>query len=489
MSTKNRDKSKRTTDVNLLTKHPKQPGSSLKNKSALELAALEFEFSEKQTLLMDYCRMVEPMEYYRDMFPEGSFEPERVKGAENETRRPNGLLTVLDDEDFRGRSYNRLVFDDLGDIEKYMDKNFVLIAPVGYSGRRRLSKYAYQIFGFCIDLDDVGPKQTRDLMYQMQNGILPTATYIVNSGTGLHVVYLFDKPVPAMPQYYESLNRLKADISSLVWNAYTSRSKDKQSQGIFQAFRMVGSPSKLGPDYRVTAFEFGPKTSIHELNEWAEKENRCIFDDWEYTSLPEAAEEWPEWYQRRIIEQRPLGDYNLTPDQIVRRRGWYEAWKDRITRGAVDGNRYYCMAVLFNYAMKAEIPISEALADAEAMLPWLDDLTDSETNHFKLSDIMDATRYYDRKYIKMGRKGILRMTRIDIGQTKRNNRSQAVHLKRARALQAVEDEDGSWRNKEGRPSKQAQVEAWQAANPNGTKYACIKETGLSKPTVYKWWKG
>jgi hypothetical protein len=89
----------------------------------------------------------------------------------------------------------------------------------------------------------------------------------------------------------------------------------------------------------------------------------------------------------------------------------------------------------------------------------------------------------------MGRKGILRMTRIDIGQTKRNNRSQVVHLKRARALQAVEDEDGSWRNKEGRPSKQAQVEAWQAANPNGTKYACIKETGLSKPTVYKWWKG
>lgn len=482
-------KAVKSMDVRLYTKHPKQPGSSLKNKSSYELALLEAEFSEKQALLMDYARMVEPLEYYRDMFPEGCFEPEGSRGQENEIRRPNGLLTVLDDPDFRGRSYNRLVFDDLGDIEKYMDKNFVLIAPVGYSGRRRLSKYAYQIFGFCIDLDDVGPKQTKDLMYQMQNGILPTATYLVNSGTGLHVVYLFDTPTPAMPQYYESLNRLKADISNLVWNAYTSRSKDKQSQGIFQAFRMVGSPSKLGPDYRVTAFQFGPKTSIHELNEWAEKDNRCVFDDWEYIPLDEAAEEWPEWYQRRIIEQRPLGDYELTPEELVRRRAWYDAWINRIRRGAVDGNRYYCMAVLFNYAMKAEIPISEALEDALAMLPWLDDLTDNETNHFTTSDIMDATRYYDRKYIKMGRKGILRMTRIDIGQTKRNNRSQAVHLKRARALQAVEDEDGSWRNKEGRPSKQAQVEAWQAANPNGTKYACIKETGLSKPTVYKWWKG
>lgn len=258
---------------------------------------------------------------------------------------------------------------------------------------------------------------------------------------------------------------------------------------------MVGSPSKLGPDYRVTAFQFGPKTSIHQLNEWAEKENRCIFDDWEYTPLDEAAEEWPEWYQRRIIEQRPLGDYELSPEQLVRRRAWYDAWINRIRRGAVDGNRYYCMAVLFNYAMKAEIPISEALEDALAMLPWLDDLTDNETNHFTTSDIMDATRYYDRKYIKMGRKGILRMTRIDIGQTKRKGRSQKQHLAGARALQAVQCQfDGTdWRNKDGRPkgsgTKQAQIEAWQLAHPDGKKADCHRETGISRPTIDRWWKG
>lgn len=494
-------------DVRLYTKHPKQPGSSLKNKSSYEMAVLEAEFSAKQALLMDYARMVEPLEYYRDMFPSGCFEPERSRGQENETRRPNGLLTVLDDPDFRGRSYNRLVFDDLADIQKYMDKNFVLIAPVGYSGRRRLSKYAYQIFGFCIDLDDVGVQQAKDLMYQMQNGILPTATYIVNSGTGLHVVYLFDTPTPAMPQYYESLNRLKADISSLVWNAYTSRSKDKQSQGIFQAFRMVGSPSKLGPDYRVTAFKFGPKTSIHQLNEWAEKENRCIFDDWEYVPLDEAAEEWPEWYQRRIIEQRPLGDYELSPEQIVRRRAWYDAWIDRLRRGAVEGNRYYCMAVLFNYAMKAEIPISEALDDAFALLPWLDSLTTSDTNHFTTSDIMDATRYYDRKYIKMGRKGILRMTRIDIGQTKRKGRSQKQHLQadyivengrrrintckvnRELALEEARENGLITGRPKGSGTKQAQIEAWQLAHPDGKKADCHRETGISRPTIDRWWKG
>lgn len=49
-----------------------------------------------------------------------------------------------------------------------------------------------------------------------------------------------------------------------------------------------------------------------------------------------------------------------------------------------------------------------------------------------------------------------------------------------------------WRNKEGRPkgsSKQRLiVEEWQQKHPDGRKADCIRETGLSKPTVYRWWK-
>lgn len=39
----------------------------------------------------------------------------------------------------------------------------------------------------------------------------------------------------------------------------------------------------------------------------------------------------------------------------------------------------------------------------------------------------------------------------------------------------------------GRPDKQKIVEEWQATHI-GTKADCIRDTGLSKPTVYKWWK-
>ena len=200
-------------------KHPRQPGSSVASLPADVVATLQREFLDKQAYLMEHYHCAEPYEYYRDMFPAGSFN---LFGSSE--RRPNGLISILNDTEIRGRSYNRMIFDDLSELISNLDKDFVLVAPVGYSGRRRLSKYAYQIFGFIFDLDDVGEGQLQDLLYEMENEILPQATYIVNSGTGLHVVYLFESPVPALPQYYESLNRLKQDLSNMIWNQYTSRS-------------------------------------------------------------------------------------------------------------------------------------------------------------------------------------------------------------------------------------------------------------------------
>ena len=46
--------------------------------------------------------------------------------------------------------------------------------------------------------------------------------------------------------------------------------------------------------------------------------------------------------------------------------------------------------------------------------------------------------------------------------------------------------------KEGRPkgsgTAEQTVREWQESHPAGKKADCIRETGLSKPTVYKWWK-
>lgn len=463
-----------------------------------ELENKQSEFMEKDNFLSQYYERVSPFEYYRDMFPENSFEK-----PNDSTCRPNGILNVINDTEQRGRSYARMIFDDLKEIENNLDKKTVVVSPVGYSGKRKRSKLAYQIFGMIFDLDDVGVHQLNNLLFQMENGILPFATYLVNSGTGIHVVYLFETPIPAMAQYYDSLNALKAELSDLIWNKYTSREDKKQFQGIFQSFRVVGSPTKLGADYRVSAYRIGEKTTIHELNCFVSKENQCVFDDITYTNLNEAEEKWPEWYQRHIVEGRPVGDYTLSEREKARRRCWYEAWKKRIIKGAHDGNRHYCIGVLFNYARKAEIPLEDAYKDAMELLPYLNTLTKREGNQFTEDDIKAATVYYGQEFIKMGRTGIMRLTNVDIGQTKRNGRSRKEHLtaptfvdpktgkksinpckaNRELALQAMREHGEII----GRPDKGAIVHQWRAEHPTGRKSDCIRETGLTKPTVYKWW--
>lgn len=468
-------------------KHPRQNQPTRSQLSGAETQKLAQEYAAKKSYLETTLQEVTPYEYYRDMFPVGSFESENDTSGE---RRPNGLISVLIDQDQPGRRYNRIIFDDLSMIEELKDKEFSVVAPVGYSGRRRLSKFAYCFYGIIIDLDDVGIDNITDLLYQMQNEVLPYATYIINSGTGLHVVYLFDEPMPAMPQYFESFGKLKQRLSDMVWNQYTSREKKKQYQGIFQGYRMVGSPSKINDDCRVIAYRAGKKVSLRYLNGFVEEEFRCTFNDIDYTSLQEAKEKWADWYQRRIIEGRPVGDYKLSEQEKVRRRAWYDAWKQKLLKGAYDGNRHYCIGVLFNYAMKAEIPLEDALMDALELVPILNRLTIREGNEFTDHDVYCAMVYAERKYIKMGRKGILRMTKIDIGETKRNGQNQKEHLEEARAIRDIrmKRKGKKWDDGNGRPDKAEQIRQWRKDHPEGKKADCIRDTGCDKKTVYKWWK-
>ena len=63
----------------------------------------------------------------------------------------------------------------------------------------------------------------------------------------------------------------------------------------------------------------------------------------------------------------------------------------------------------------------------------------------------------------------------------------------ARAIQEINDKVNgtNWREGNGRPkgsgTKKNIISAWRETHPDGTKAECIRDTGISKPTVYKWW--
>ena len=437
----------------------------------------------KNEWLGQFFEEVKPKEFYRAVFPEGSFE----RAGHFEDGKANGIITIVEND----KAKNRIVFDDLSVIDEVKGKEFAIMSPVGYSGRNRTAKNARWLYGIAIDLDGVEMEQLRDVFYQMKNEFLPQCTYCINSGHGLHLYYLFEKPVPLYRHLQDQLREFKYELTRKIWNRYTSTYKERdqvQYQGIFQGFRMVGTQSKLGKRYLVTAFETGERVTVEYLNDFLMDESKAV-TDFKYKSdmsLAEAKKKYPEWYEKRIVRGEKKGRWHI-------KRDLYDWWLRKIQGGEVSvGHRYWCLSVLASYGIKCDIPEDEVLTDALELLPMLDHISDDEHNRFTKRDVLDAMQFYQENYVTYSRREAERVSAIAMPASKRNGRKQAEHLERARLVQTLDYPNGAWRNKEGRPKgsgeKSKIVEEWQRQHPDGKKADCIRETGLSKPTVYKWWK-
>jgi len=443
----------------------------MENRSDVELYEL------KNKYLSTFYPEELPKDFYREVFPLGSFERQGYPGDQ----KANGVMTVIE----ANRAKNYIVFDELDIIDEMVGKEFVVISPVSYSGRNRTAQNARWLYGITIDLDGVEMQNLKDVFYQMENGILPYCTYCVNSGHGLHLYYLLEKPIPLYKHMHDKLREFKYELISKVWNRYTSTYKERdqvQYQGIFQGFRMVGSQSKLGECYPVRAYKVGKKVSIEYLNDFLIDDTKAI-TDFSYQSelsITEAKELYPEWYESRIVNKQIKKRWHV-------KRALYDWWLKKIKEGASVGHRYSCLSVLATYAIKCDIDYDELLNDALELLPFLDNMSDDEHNRFTRQDVLDAVKLYQEAYVTYSRKEAERVSGISIPANKRNGRKQDVHLKRARAVQDIDYPNGEWRNINGRPSKEHIVEDYLKANPEASKADIIRDTGLSKPTVYKWY--
>ena len=441
-------------------------------------------YQMKNEYLYTYFEEVSPKDFYRDVFPEGSFE----RAGHPEDGKANGILTVIEHE----KAQNYMIFDDLNVLEEVQDKEFVVLSPVSYSGRNRTAKNARWMYGIAIDLDGVEIPNLRDFFYQVKNGFLPMCTYCVNSGHGLHLYYLLEKPVPLYKHLQDSLKEFKYELIAKVWNRYTSTFTERnqvQYQGIFQGFRMVGTQSKLGKDYPVRAFQTGEKVTIEHLNGFLMDESKAVtgFHYKSDLSLMEAKQKYPEWYERRIVNGQARERWHI-------KRDLYDWWLRKIKQGASVGHRYNCLCVLASYAIKCDIPEDELLTDAFSLLPFLDDMTNDEHNHFTERDVSDAMNFYQESYVTYSRKEAERVSAIPMPANKRNGRKQEVHLMGARAIQEIDDKINgtNWREGNGRPKgsgeKSQIVKEWRKNHPEGKKIECHRETGLSRVTIDKWWE-
>ena len=447
------------------------------------------EYKAKEALLRERgFPEVEPKAFYREMFSEGSLQSTEHDGKGNVIAtqiRPSG----------RGKTKQWIVDDSLRMLDKVIGDEFGLVPPISFYGKTHKKQNAHELYAVAIDIDYVGVQQLKNLLKQFGNGVQLRPTYLVSSGKGVHVYYFLKEPVQLYHNLESTLADLKESFIRRLWNDTSSlKPDDPDITGIYQGFRCVGSQSKLGEAYPVRAYKLSDNR--YTLEDIKASIPDCKVDlsvltvkprlkDNKRMPIEKAKQLYPEWYQARVIEGQPKRKGTWTCNEAL-----YEWWKDKITTNVKVGGRYFSIMALCAYGLKCGISEKQIKKDAYSFLDHLESLTDDETNHFTREDVKDALKALqaDNKLLSTmaSREWIEKQTKVPIPPNKRNGRKQAVHLKIARfTLEVMNEENGE--SLQGRPDKSKIVQEWRSAHPEGRKADCVRDTGLDKKTVYKWW--
>ena len=412
---------------------------------------IEEQYNEKNMVLSEFGREVSSYTLYEDIF-----------GDTEQT-----VLIVFIDDDEK-KHIVPMSIDEA--MEQCEGRNDVLLGGCTYFNNWISKRSAKDIYAFIIDMDNV---YSGTLLNALQNDWktandepLPMPTYIVNSGTGLHLYFVLEEPIPNYHVTTENLDKL---YRALAIQQTTKRVYlHKQVQWFGQDFRMAGGLNKYG--WTNTVFRVGEKWNIDELGK------QVGLKDIHFIRYGEKRTKKPT--NNKGNRKKP------------NRQGWRSnrAFYDYTLKNCKDktkeGNRYTSMCALSVIAWKCNVPQEELENDLLSLLP---DYNKGATRQIKEKEIYSAMKMYNPKAMLTQRESLENWQGWEYKPIKRNGRKQATHLKIARSTLAIMNEDEG-KALQGRPDKQKIVEEWQESHPEGRKADCIRDTGLSKPTVYRWWK-
>lgn len=411
----------------------------------------------------------EPFGFYRDLFPAGCLDKRNAitKG------KYCGIAVQLDGK----RALRHTLTDELDNLDELISSNlFTIISPISYAGKSQKAERQREIFALAIDLDntifeDNEPVGIQSLFSQIERAeILPRPTYIVaSSSKNAHLYYMFEEPIKAFARNKETLANYKTWLTKTMWNKYVTNDYDKvQQEPIGQAMRAIGSICKNPREGRVRAFLCGDKVSIDYLNRFAPESAKIDISSFEETD--------------KSKERKSRIRWNASP-------ALYEWWLRKIETGAVVGRRYFCCLCAAIFAQKSGIKRERLEQDILDLVPYLDSLSVSNDNRFGADDALKAIQAFDNpKYLFMRRSTLERLSGIEIPPRKRNGRTREKSLEIGRFIQNSDDPQGSWRNKNGAPTKKELVQNYVKSHSETSVTAIALELGVSRPTVYKWMK-
>ena len=437
-------------------------------------------YLEKNAWLDAHYERIEPHAFYREIFPVGSFERkghfEDEKGngvgisihegsesadeaGNGSERRGNGIGMNVKSE---GKVHRYVISDGHENLDELIGQEFAIMSPVSYFGKSRAGKYARYLYAITFDLDGVDMPQLRDTFHQMNRGFIPAATFVVNSGTGLHLYYVLESPVAMYPQNQKFLKELKYVLTRRIWNRFTSKIEEPQVQGVLQGFRVVGSGTKLGLNYPVVAYRYGKPVSLEYLLQYVPDTNGDLqrvtgILEKGTLSIDEAKKKYPDWYERRVVRGERRGRWTV-------KRDLYDWWLRKIETEIHVGHRFYGIMMLAIYAVKCGIDEDELRRDADRLMKIFDDMSYEDSNRFTVEDVVKALEMYNENFVTFPRADIAKYSGIPIPPNKRNWRKQTEHIQYMNNQRAFKVSRGECTNG-GRPDKYGVIREYMLSHP------------------------
>lgn len=474
--------------------------------------ALKYDFDYKNEILSGWFDEVNPYTFYETLFSDKDIYTDTciVSYGSNE-KMPLVKTNPIE------KTTKTLTIEEM--ITSSVEYGNVYVAPASFFRNCNITKCLKSLYAIVVDFDGDKKGVSVDLLKWLLERIneneddLPSPTFVTNSGKGLHLFWVFEKPVPM----FNENKRVMSELYKAIHQKLADYNAKPQKHHFAQAYRVVGSRTKLNKT--TTAFRTGEVLPAETLlrdfgiektliwNEGKKKEKMepsesmlKLADNIEKTLgvVCEKRDDW-DYVHRYISENKKAFSETFKLNQSKRFRKndgtgwgtplWYATMKDRIIKDTPEGNRYTSLMALTVIGYKCNIPFENVKKDIdEIIIKWQMRPKSFEVRfHDEYRDRID--NMYSEKFKKVRKVQLeewlgFKMT----SSSRRNGRPQKQHLKLARFARDMNYEDSNgWINKNGAPSKKDIVQQWKSEHPEGKKADCIRDTKLNKRTVYKWW--
>ena len=355
-----------------------------------------------------------------------------------------------------GKTYASARVEDILEMSSF--RADVYIPPASFFNGAYRTCCMKQVFALVLDIDNLNPAQLHRLIDTIRTKPeLPTPTLIINSGSGVHLYFCFEKPIDAYKRRLPTLREMLTKLAAI----YTGHGK-MDRHPLIQSFRPPGAQTKLGDV--ATAYTTGPRWTVPFLAavldvDAAKWEGDIVTTNERKPALPLK----PRKPKVAVLPRVAAGE----------RLFWYCG--DRTYKLTDLGNRYLALFALAIVGYKCRVPQEKVMGEMESLIDCWNSV--HPDNPVAYSEIKKAMKGYSQDYVMVTAATLEEYFGWSFERKiPRKGRTQEQHLRRALAIRhAGEKEDIKYK-----------LEKYVEQNPNASLRQIMRDTGISYRAIKKY---